>query len=174
MVAAAACGGDLGLPPAAFFNVADTVQLFALSGTVISGPSGYDIVAASTSRTESGQPFDLAFELDASDRALIYPSGGLGIQTEAGTRVVETPFEEIEKAPRDGYDIESPIEVAVGTTFVGRSRADATLCGFLGRVPRYGKFRVLAIDRPARTLTLELLVNVNCGYRQLQPGIPTE
>jgi hypothetical protein len=39
-------------------------------------------------------------------------------------------------------------------------------------VPRYGKFHVLALDPTERTVTLEHLINLNCGYRSLTPGTP--
>jgi hypothetical protein len=31
---------------------------------------------------------------------------------------------------------------------------------------------VLAYDSLARTVTFQVMVNVNCGYRDLQPGLP--
>jgi hypothetical protein len=39
-------------------------------------------------------------------------------------------------------------------------------------LPRYGKFQVLAIDPAQRTVTLEFLIDRNCGYRGLEPGLP--
>jgi hypothetical protein len=40
-------------------------------------------------------------------------------------------------------------------------------------LPRYGKFRVLDLNIEERSVTLELLVDVNCGYRGLEPGFPS-
>jgi len=43
----------------------------------------------------------------------------------------------------------------------------------VGALPRYGKFQVLSLDPVARSVTFQTLVNQNCGYRSLRPGIPT-
>jgi hypothetical protein len=63
--------------------------------------------------------------------------------------------------------------MSVNDVFIGRSRNTSGNCYYLGSLPRYGKFRVVAVDVPNRTITLETLVNVNCGYRKLEPGFPT-
>ena len=63
-----------------------------------------------------------------------------------------------------------PLAVAVGERYVARSRV---VCTSLG-VPLYGKLEVLAIDAAARTLTFEVLVDENCGYIGLAPGVPEE
>jgi hypothetical protein len=36
----------------------------------------------------------------------------------------------------------------------------------------YAKLHVLAIDRAARRLDFEILTDINCGYRGLEPGVP--
>jgi hypothetical protein len=169
-LAATACGDSLGLPPPIFENVVDTATLFALQGTDISAPSGYDVALASTSRTELGQPFDLAFDLDEADRPRIYPSGALGIASAAAVQTSDDTFDAIARAPLEGYQADTAIVVAPGTVFLARSRALSTFCSFLGALPRYGKFHVLEVDGPARSVTIELLVNQNCGYRSLTPG----
>jgi hypothetical protein len=48
VVGSLGCGDSLGLPPPNFANVVDTTTLFALQGTPISSPSGYDMVSLST------------------------------------------------------------------------------------------------------------------------------
>ena len=73
--------------------------------------------------------------------------------------------------------VEDPLEVGLESVFIVRSRPDAgigvTACAFfLGRLPRYGKFRVLSIDSVTRQITMEYLVNINCGYRSLEVGTP--
>lgn len=166
------CGDSLGLPPAAFVNVIDTTTLFALQGTPIPSPSGFDMVARSTSRTDLGAPFDIAFDVDASGRPLVYPASVLGLVTEAAVQITSDAFDRIERAPTGGYQADSALVVRTGLVFLARSRADGVFCGFLGRIPRFGKFRVLTLDADARTVTLEFLVNINCGYRALTPGIP--
>ena len=79
----------------------------------------------------------------------------------------------MDEAPDDGYVVDSLLTVSVGDVFIGRSRNTTGNCFYLGSLPRYGKFRVMEIDTPNRTLTLEFLVNMNCGYRKLETGVPT-
>jgi hypothetical protein len=49
------------------------------------------------------------------------------------------------------------------------------VCSGLG-VPKYGKMEITAIDPSpgVRTITFRVLTDDNCGYRGLDPGIPTE
>ena len=37
-----------------------------------------------------------------------------------------------------------------------------------------GKFEILEIDAVARTVTIKTLVNENCGYIGLEPGLPED
>jgi hypothetical protein len=65
------------------------------------------------------------------------------------------------------------LAIDVGTVFLARSRSVPDGCSAItGALPRYGKFEVLSIDAAERVVTLQTLINVNCGYRQLEPGLP--
>ncbi len=174
LLCSVACGDSTGLPPASVPNLIDTTTLFALRGTSIPSPSAYDVVFQRERRTDRGEPFDFAFDIDSTGVAVILPSTVLGITTEAGVQVVEGPFDEIVTAPTDGFVSDSATSITVETVFVARSRATTELCSiFIGSLPRYGKFRILALDMNERTVTFEALVNVNCGFRDLEPGLPT-
>ncbi len=174
LLCSVACGDSTGLPPASIANLIDTTTLFALRGTSIPSPSAYDVVFQRERRTDQGEAFDFAFDIDSTGVALILPSTVLGIPTEAGVQIAEQPFDDIVTAPTDGFVRDSAISISVETVFVARSRAASELCSvFIGSLPRYGKFRILALDMNERTVTFEALVNVNCGYRSLEPGLPT-
>ncbi len=108
-------------------------------------------------------------EFDRIDRA---PTEGYQAENEAALRVSSDEFDRIDRAPTEGYQADSAIVARADLVFLARSRAEATFCGFLGRIPRFGKFHVLAVDSDARSVTMELLVNVNCGYRALTTGLP--
>lgn len=172
LVVLAACGDSLGLPPPSFPNVVDTTILFALRGTSIASPSAYDIVAQSVARTELGEPFDFAFDIDSTGVPLIFPSSVLGLTSQAGLQVFTVPFDSVITAPTEGFVADSAIRVEEQTVFVARSRSSTQFCTFLGPLPRYGKFRVLVVDFAERSITLETLVNANCGFRGLEPGLP--
>ena len=172
VVAAVACD-DTGLIPASFSNKIDTVTLHALRGTPIPSTSAFDIAFGITARTDEGEAFDFAFDIDSLSAAIILPAGALGLTQQAGLQFSEETFVEVDEAPAVGYVVDSLLTVSVGDVFIGRSRNTTGNCFYLGSLPRYGKFRVMEIDTPNRTLTLEFLVNMNCGYRKLETGVPT-
>ncbi|MBE0591709.1 MAG: hypothetical protein IH616_04840 [Gemmatimonadales bacterium] len=168
-----ACGGDPGLPPASWENTVDTTEMWALRGTAIGTPSAFDLISALAVRPERADPFDFAFDIDSTGAATLYPSGLLGGSQTAGLHVARTAFDDILRAPLEDYVTDSVTAIDVGTVFVARSRAAPDGCSALtGALPRYGKFEVLSIDAVARTVTFQMLVNLNCGYRQLEPGVP--
>ncbi len=176
LVLAAALGcDDSGLYPATYPNYVDTVTLYALRGTPIVTPSAFDIAFGITVRTDQGEAFDFAFDIDSTGSGILLPAGALGLTPVAGLQFSEETFDELDEPPDDGYVVDSVLTVSLGDLFVGRSRNTTGMdgCLYYGELPRYGKFRVLDIDFQSRTVTLEVLVNVNCGYRRLEPGYPT-
>ncbi len=168
-------GNNLALPAAIVPNIVDTVTLHALLGTPISLPSGFDVVLRQTARTDrQNEGFDIAFDIDEQDLALILTTGALGLSVQSGIQMSDRAFDDITIAPLADYEREVPLTVEVGSVFIVRSRPSASGCVFfLGQLPRYGKFEVLSLDVQTRQITLENLVNVNCGYRNLEVGIPT-
>lgn len=173
-VAVVACGDPNTLPPVQFDNVVDTTELFALTGTGIGSPSGFDVVAAKPTRTDLNRAFDFAVDLAADGTLLIVPAGALGLPDEAGVLVSNQTFDGLTSAPLDDYVSDTVVAVATGDVVVLRSRNSGDLCSVGSSLPRYGKFHVLAVDAQTRAVTLEFLVNRNCGYRSLLPGTPED
>lgn len=167
--ATAACGDPFG-QKATIENTIDTVTLYALRDTPIRLPSAYDMLNLLTARTDTTSDFDFAFDINPEGRPLIYTSGALGLSRGPGLQLMNRTFDDVRSAPTDGYVADS-IGVSEGAVFVARSRTSSVLCLFVS-VPRYGKFHVLAIDQAQRSITLEGLVDLNCGFRGLEPGIP--
>ena len=179
LAAGSGCDDQYGVMPAYFPNEVDTVTLYALTNTDIQLASAYDVAFETIRWTHLGNAFDFAFEMDPAGAATIMPASVLGIATEAGVAMSERSFDDLDAAPDDGYSVDSALTVSTGDVFVGRSRRTSGdgmgtgYCSYLGSLPRYGKFRVLGLDLQNRTITLQTLVNRNCGYRSLEPGIPT-
>lgn len=171
---AAGCDNTLTLPPATVPNNLDTVTLHALQGTAISDPSGFDVVIGAVARTDrQTEQFDIAFDIDDDGQALILPTAALGLDVESGIQSSDRDFADITIAPLEDYERQDPLVVGVESVFIVRSRPEVFGCAFfLGRLPRYGKFRVLSLDLVTRQLTMEVLVNANCGYRSLEVGVP--
>lgn len=169
-----ACDGSIGLPPATANNLVDTVTLYALNGTQLGTPSGFDIVNRESIRVEHSEPFDFAFDLDSTGTAVLMPSTLLGAPSAAGFLTTGEAFDDLRKAPLDGYVMDSTLAITAGATFLARSRSSSGGCSlYVSALPRYGKFRVLGVDAVTRTIELEFLVNQNCGYRSLEPGVPS-
>ncbi len=171
LAALAACGSSTGLPPARIDNVVDTVSLYALDGTPLTAPSAYDIENLRTVRTDVTTAYDFIFNIDAGAQALLLPTGAVGLGRQSGIRVESTSFDAITDAPTSGYADSTAVAVDSGTVAVIRSRP--TQCSFGVIVFLYAKIEVLKIDRVARRLDFRILADLNCGYRQLLPGLPT-
>ncbi len=169
------CDNTLTLPPASAPNFVDTVALHALQGTPISDPSGFDLVLGLTARTDrQNESFDIAFDIDEQSQALVLTTGALGLSAQSAIQMSDRAFDDITIAPLEDYELEVAITVEVGSVFIVRSRPSPIGCVFfVGQLPRYGKFEVLSLDLQTRQITLQNLVNVNCGYRSLEMGIPT-
>ena len=166
-----ACDNPLSLPQASLSNVVDTVTLYALRGTLVSQPSGYDLATKQAVRTDL-TGFDFAFDI-AGGLSSIVPAGALHLDKSPGILPLTQSFDSVTVAPDVGYLDSLPVGIAPGSVFVVRSRPSSSICVLTSILSVYGKFHVLAIDSVQRTLKLEALVNQNCGYRSLQPGTPT-
>jgi len=117
--------------------------------------------------------FDIAFDIDAAGTPLMYPAGALGLPADAGILKMSSTFDEVTTAPPStDFVADRPLAIPAETVFVVRSAPFGGDCGITGALPRYGKFRVFSVDPATRSVALEILINVNCGYRDLRPGVP--
>jgi hypothetical protein len=76
----------------------------------------------------------------------------------------------MDQAVSNNYITDSAVVIAVGDRLYARSRL---VCTSLG-VPQYGKLEITRLDAAERAIGFRYLVNNNCGYRSLQPGLPRE
>lgn len=164
-----ACGEPFGLPVARVANEVDTVSLFALDGTPLSAPAGYDLQSRTRVRTDRSSVFDFAFNIDSSG-AVLLPTGSLGLGEASGIQLATTPFDSILVAPGGGYVRTKPVVVIPEAVALVHSRP--VQCEFGASVFLYAKLRVLAIDAAARRIDFAILVDTNCGYRGLEAGLP--
>lgn len=171
VIAAAACSSNQ-LDPAQIDNIVDTLSLAALTGTSITSASAYSIPDARVIRTDQTSAFDFAYDLQDGGRHVLLPLEALGLAGSASSnpgliRSSET-FAGLTTPPTNGYLTKDTMVVAVGDVVVARSRVAC----YLG-VPEYAKLQILAFDDTKRTMQMQVLANVNCGYRNLGIGIPT-
>ena len=167
-----ACG-DSNLPTATVENFVDTVQLGALTGTPLNTPSAFSIPDRQAVRTDRSSTFDFAFDIVGTEAEFL-PLKYLGVSSGSGVnpglQYTTTPFDSIRTAVKNDYITDSVVVVKPGDVLYARSRL---VCTSLS-VPQYGKLEILAVDAEARTVTFRFLVNNNCGYAGLRPGLPSE
>ena len=168
-----ACDDPNELPDATLPNVVDTLTLNAVRGTPPSTPSAFDIITGRPVRLDLTLSFDFIFDFDDALLPVFVPIDLLGLISEdqlpPGFIPSDEAFADIDIAPNDGYSQGDSLRFAVDDVFVMRSRLT---CSSVGGLPLYGKLRILDLDQDARQVTLEVLVNENCGYRGLAPGVP--
>lgn len=171
--ATAACNGNQ-LAPAQVINVVDTVTMGSLNGAALQYPSAFDITLGQAVRTDQTSAFDFVFNIDSAGHHVLLPLhaiAGLGNATGSNPgfiRETTTSFDQITVAPSDPYVTTDTLVIAPGDVFIARSRVAC----YLG-VPQYAKLQVIDFDDVLKTVRLQVLSDINCGYKNLQPGVPT-
>jgi hypothetical protein len=171
----AACSDANNLPDPIFRNSEDTVEVFSLSGTDVFRPSGYSITERRAVRLDQSSNIDFAFDVTPDSRHIFLPgrmvaqagNGGL----DPGLLATSENFDSIKVAQTNGYITLDTVDVTVDNVFYIRSRIPSNC--FLG-LPSYGKLQILEFNDEQRTVKFRVLNNLNCGYKGLTPGIPTE
>jgi hypothetical protein len=173
-----ACGDPTNLR-ASSINSVDTLYVFALSGTPPTYPSGVSILGRSAVRVDGFAGFDVAFDIDASGKAVVYPvklvvrnPGGsrpVGLQKVAGS------FETVLEVPSTGYENDSSLVLAPGETVVIQSAHNGTndICQYALSPYLFAKIAVDSVNLASRTIYLQLGLDPNCGFRAFASGIPT-
>jgi hypothetical protein len=173
----AACSSPAGQAPATSVNTVDTVTLYALDDGHTQTPSGYTIIGRRVVQTTTTTAFDFAFNLytfgpDSVNVPAFLPAGVLRLGQVPGFQKTGGPFSAIITAPSDGYVLDKPYPLTVGTLGLARSRRQTCADGTVTYL--YAKFHILAIDPVAQTVRFEILANQNCGYMGLDVGIPSK
>jgi hypothetical protein len=169
-----ACSDSNGLPDPANENLERTDTLWALVGTPVSTPSGYSVEGSRRVRTDLSVDFDFAYNVEPGGNHVFLPRAALGIDTanavKPGFQIRNESFEAITTPPSSGFTTDVPVPISVGQRYVVRSRITAA-CSNLG-VPKYAKLEIVEFDDAARIVAFRVLVNDNCGFRSLEPGLP--
>jgi hypothetical protein len=162
------------LAPAQVTNTVDTVTMGALSGAALNFSAAFDITIGQAVRTDQTAAFDFVYTIDAQGRSVLLPIHaipGLGNATGSNPGFIRSTesFGQIATAPTDNYLTTDTLVIAPNDVLIARSRVAC----YLG-VPQYAKLRVIDFDNTLKTVRLEVLADINCGYKNLQPGIPTD
>jgi hypothetical protein len=168
VVLALGCGDDDDLLDPDTPNRVDTLSLGSLTGTPITTPSGYAVEKGEV-RTDVDAGFDFAYNVEPSGARVFLPRAAVGLPSstsaDPGLQPREQAFDAIELAPSNGYTTDEPVPAELGRSYLVRSRV---ICS--QGVPLYAKIEVLAFE--GNLVTLKVLANENCGYKELLPGLP--
>jgi hypothetical protein len=171
VLAAPACSDANDLPDATIGNVELTDTLWALEGTPVSTPSAYSLEGSRRIRTDLSVDFDFAYNVEGEGQHFFLPRAALGIDTANAVKPGFIPrtesFEAITTPPSDGYITDDAVPIAPGQRFVVRSRITCNI-----GVPKYAKLEILEFNTAERLVSFRVLVNDNCGFRSLEPGLP--
>jgi hypothetical protein len=167
----AACSDSNGLADATIENIERTDTLWALVGTPVSTPSGYSVNGSQRVRTDLSIEFDFAYNVQTGGEHIFLPRAALGIDTanaaKPGFLIRSESFDDITLAPSNGYITDVPVPIALGQRYVVRSRVTCAI-----GVPKYAKLEILSFDEVTRIVSFRIMVNDNCGFKSLEPGLP--
>jgi hypothetical protein len=178
VVGLAACGDPTNVK-ATTSTTTDTLSIFALSGSPPSYPSGIALVSRQPVKVDGFANFDIAFDIDASGNAVIYPVKLVvtspGGSRPVGLQKVSAPFDQVTEAPKDGYKTDLAVVLAPGETVAIQSPHNTTgdICQFAINPNIFAKVAVDSVNLASRTLYLRLGLDPNCGFRSFAEGIPT-
>jgi hypothetical protein len=152
---------------------ADTLTVWALTGTSPSFPSAYLAASGAVTRADGNFNFDIAFDIDAAGKIVIYPQRLVGVPLNGpkpvGLQRITGTFESLERAPNSGYVFDSTFTVAPGEGLVMQVQASDECLAYFSSI-RYTKLVVDSINANQRTLFFRTVHDPNCGYRNLIPG----
>lgn len=173
----AACGTEDFLAKPISENDTVTVTLGALLSTPVGTYSGYatrpssSIQGSGPVRVDLSTDLEFIYDIDPVLGPALYPAEAKGLLTHSSTNPglqrMAVPFDSILKARSNGYTLDAPLAVDSGDVFLVRSRVRCVI-----GVPIYSKLQVLGVDSVAHTMTFRIMVNANCGYRDLDFGLP--
>jgi hypothetical protein len=171
--AAIGCSDPNTLPKPTVSNAVDTLAVYAISGTDVWRVSGYSTAERRVVRLDQSTTADFAYQLTPDGRHILLPGALIGQPgtngVDPGLQVVDSAFDALTYARTSGYLSADTVEIAVGTVFYLKGRV-SPICYY--GYPTYGKAEILAIDETARAIRFRVLVNGNCGYKSLEPGLP--
>ena len=162
-------------------TIETTVTISAFNGTPVALPTGI-LVAPLPQAVRPGPDylFDVSFDFDAEGDPVLLPvdalaaPGVFGGSRVTGIRpVTDQGYDAITRAPVGGYTVGDPVAIAVGDIGVIQAVNHPTCVGSFYGNTIYAKYRVEAIDAAARTLSLRIRVDPNCGFRGLEVGEPS-
>jgi hypothetical protein len=175
-----ACGDPTSIQASLPTSV-DSLSVFALSGTPAAYPSGISIVGRQPVRVDGFANFDVAFDINADGKAVIYPVR-LVVASPGGSRPVflqkvAGTFESVTAAPKTGFEGDTALVMLPGEVVLAQSahnNGNGDLCQFALNPNIFAKFAIDSVSLASRIIYLKMGVDPNCGFRSFVTGIPTD
>jgi hypothetical protein len=173
-----ACG-NIASVTATIPTYVDTLSLWSLSGTPPSYPSGISITTRQIVRVDGFASFDVAFDIDANGKTVVYPVklivAAPGGSRPVGLQRVTGPFENVLEAPKTGYETDSALVMVPGEVVAVQSphNGSGDICQFSISPNVYAKIAVDSVNLASRVIYLRMGFDPNCGFRSFATGIPT-
>ena len=164
--------------------VADTLTAYALSGTPPSFPAGYSAAGRGVRRADGNFNFDVAFDIDAANKVIVYPQRFVGVPCiqgapncggvlgakRVGLQRLAVPFDDLGRAPNGGYALDSTFVLAPGEGLTMQVQ-DGQDCSLFLSTVHYTKLVIDSVDAGRRAVFFRAVHNPNCGYRSLVAGV---
>lgn len=173
-VLAVACG-DPTRATATSANMLLSLNVYALTGSPPSTPNAVALFGG-LRRADATFDFDLAFDLDASGKVVLYPVRALAgtlagsLSSRIGLQVVSGTFEALREAPTGIYDTLTVRTISPGTVVAIEVVDQRGQCRFsFGGQFQYAKLVVDSVNVPTRRVYFRTVTDPNCGYRSLVP-----
>lgn len=153
---------------------ADTLTVYALTGTSPSFPSGYLASQGAVTRADGNFNFDVAFDINSANKVVVFPQRFVGVPLEGpkpvGLQRIPIPFDSLTRAPAGGYVFDSTFVVSPGEGLVMQVQSISDCQLYLSAV-HYTKFVIDSIDAARRAVFFRTVHDPNCGYRSLVAGV---
>ena len=176
IAALAACDDSTGIR-ASSNNVEASPKVYAMNGTAITLPAALLVRNGVGVRIDGNFVFDVAFDLDANDRVVVFTqrmvANEFALTHRVGLQVVISPFDQVLRAPTSGYVYDSLRTLGPGELVLIDVLDPICAGSFLGANVR-AKLRVDSVDKVNRSIYLHVLSNPNCGFRSLVQGTPLD
>ena len=161
-------------------TVQDVFTIFALTGTPPAYPSGLNTYGRTPTRVDGNASFDVAFDINSDGNAILYPVklvvSSVNGDRIVGLRLVPGKFDAITEAPPGTYPADSAVVASKGQVVVVEANRgfSGDVCSFSLSPNIYTKILVDSIDVKSHTITIQTVMDPNCGFRSFEVGIPSK
>lgn len=158
----------------------DSFVVYAITGTSVSFPTTYLAAARAVTILTGAGNFDVAFDIDAQGKAVLYPTrlvvSAITFIRDVGLQKVAGDFETVVRAPSSGYITDQPLVLGKGEVAVLQTARNSSndVCTFGISPFIFAKINVDSINLTNRSIFIKTLVNPNCGFHSLKTGVPTD